>query len=132
MGTVHADSTTHQADEILLGFTRALRSAGMSVTHDRATSFLEAAALVGSDDAQATFRAGRATLCASPDDLIRYAHVFEAWFGAREQLPRTVARERPREISAALPVGEPGETGGEVQSRRRSRDGQRTGGAAAP
>ena len=86
----------------------------MSVTHDRATSFLEAAALVGADDAQATFRAGRATLCASPDDLIRYDHVFEAWFGAREQLPRTVARERPREISAALPLGEPGETGGEV------------------
>ena len=63
----------HEADEILLGFTRALRSAGMHVTHDRATSFLEAAALVGADDPQATYRAGRATLCASPDDLVRYA-----------------------------------------------------------
>ena len=105
--------TTHQADEILLGFTRALRSAGVSVTHDRATSFLEAAALVGSDDAHATFRAGRATLCASPDDLIRYTHVFEAWFGTRETLPRTVPRERPREIGAPLPPDESGETGGE-------------------
>ena len=84
----------HEADEILLGFTRALRSAGMHVTHDRSTSFLEAAALVGAGDLQATFRAGRATLCASPDDLVRYAHVFEAWFGAREQLPRTAPRER--------------------------------------
>ncbi len=104
----------HEADEILLGFTRALRSAGMHVTHDRSTSFLEAAALVGAGDLQATFRAGRATLCASPDDLVRYAHVFEAWFGAREQLPRTAPRERPREISAPLPVGEPGEVGGEA------------------
>ena len=103
----------HEADEIMLGFTRALRSAGMSVTHDRATGFLEAAAMVGAHDLQATYRAGRATLCASPDDLIRYAHVFEAWFGAREQLPRTMPRERPREISAPLPLGESGETGGE-------------------
>lgn len=110
---VHPDPPNHQADEILLGFTRALRAAGVSVTHDRATSFLEAAALVGADDAHGTFRAGRATLCASPDDLVRYAHVFEAWFGAREQLPRTVPRERPRELRAPLPVGETGETGGE-------------------
>src|SRR6188768_3799117 len=101
----------HEADEILLGFTRALRSAGMHVTHDRSTSFLEATALVGAGDLQATFRAGRATLCASPDDLVRYAHVFEAWFGVREQLPRTVARDRPREISPPLPVGDPGEQG---------------------
>jgi uncharacterized protein with von Willebrand factor type A (vWA) domain len=105
---------THDAVEVLLGFTRALRAAGLAVTHDRSTSFLQAAALVGADDPHATYRAGRATLCASPDDLVRYGHVFEAWFGVREQLPRTVARERPREISPPLPLGESGETGGEV------------------
>jgi uncharacterized protein with von Willebrand factor type A (vWA) domain len=105
---------THEADEILLGFTRALRSAGLPITHDRTTGFLQAASLVGAGDPQATFRAGRATLCASPDDLVRYGHVFEAWFGAREQLPRTVPRERPREISPPLPLGESGEQGGAV------------------
>jgi uncharacterized protein with von Willebrand factor type A (vWA) domain len=105
---------THQPDEILLGFTRALRAAGLAVTHDRGTSFLQAAALVGAGDPDATYRAGRATLCASPDDLVRYDHVFEAWFGAREQLPRTVPRERPREISPPLPTGESGEQGGAV------------------
>jgi len=106
--------TVHEPDEILLGFTRALRSGGLAITHDRATSFLEAASMVGAGDPHATYRAGRATLCAGPDDLVRYAHVFEAWFGVREQLPRTVARDRPREISPPLPVGEPGEQGGEV------------------
>src|SRR5436190_5740775 len=110
---VHPDPTTRQADEILLGFTRALRSAGVTITHDRATSFLQAAALVGSDDADGTFRAGRATLCSSPDDLVRYAHVFEAFFGPRERLPRTVPRERPRELRAPLPAGETDEAGGE-------------------
>lgn len=106
--------TVHEADEILLGFTRALRAAGLAVTHDRATSFLQASAMVGADDPHATYRAGRATLCAGPDDLIRYGHVFEAWFGVREQLPGTVARERPREISPPLPMGDSGETGGQV------------------
>ena len=105
----------HAADEVLLGFTRALRAAGLPVTHDRATGFLSAAALVGAGDPHATYRAGRATLCASPDDLVRYAHVFEAWFGVREQLPRTVGRERARELSAPLPVGEGGEVGGEMR-----------------
>ena len=101
----------HEADEILLGFTRALRSAGLAITHDRATSFLQAASMAGADDPHATYRAGRATLCASPDDLVRYGHVFEAWFGVREQLPRTVAREKPRDISPPLPVDESGEMG---------------------
>jgi len=109
--TLHA---RHEADEILLGFTRALRAAGLGVTHDRATSFLQAAALVGADDPHATYRAGRATLCASPDDLVRYGHVFEAWFGVREQLPRTVAREKSREITPPLPVGESEGAVGEV------------------
>ncbi len=68
--------------------------------------------MVGAGDPHATYRAGRATLCAGPDDLIRYGHVFEAWFGVREHLPRTVARERPREISPPLPMGDSGETGG--------------------
>ncbi len=107
--------TNHEPDEILLGFTRALRAGGLAVTHDRATSFLQAAAMVGAGDPQATYRAGRATLCAGPDDLLRYGHVFEAWFGLRDQLPRTIANERPREISPPLPVGEPGEGGGEMQ-----------------
>ena len=97
------------SEEILLGFTRALRSAGVEVTHDRATGFLRAVALVGADDPHATFRAGRATLCSGPEDLVRYAHVFEAWFGAREQLPRSVPRGEPRVVSLPLPVGDAGE-----------------------
>jgi uncharacterized protein len=103
-----------EPDEILLGFARALRAAGVNVTHDRATSFLQATALVGAADPHSTFRAGRATLCAGPEDLLRYDRVFEAWFGTREGLPRVVPRERPRQLSSPLPLGDPGEAGGEV------------------
>jgi uncharacterized protein with von Willebrand factor type A (vWA) domain len=74
------DVPARGGDEVLLGFTRALRAAGLPVTQDRARSYLEAVAAVGIDDRAATCWAGRATLCASPDDVERHDRVFEEWF----------------------------------------------------
>lgn len=90
------------ADEVLLGFTRALRAAGVPVTQDRAHGFLTAVATVGLDDRQATYWAGRATLCGSPDDLARYDQVFAAWFDPRDGLPRARPRETSRQATAHL------------------------------
>jgi uncharacterized protein with von Willebrand factor type A (vWA) domain len=78
-------------DEILLAFTRALRAGGVAVTQDRAQEFLAATARLGAGDPNAVRLAGRATLCAGPDDLARFDQVFEAFFNARHGLPR----ERP-------------------------------------
>ncbi|MBD8868412.1 vWA domain-containing protein [Nocardioides donggukensis] len=101
----------HAADEILLGFTRALRAAGVPVTQDRGHGFLRAVSMVGLDDRQATYWAGRATLCAGPDDLDRYDQVFEAWFNARDGLPRSVpAQESSSTVLLDVPEGD-GETG---------------------
>jgi len=101
-------STTalREPDEILLGFARALRAAGVPVTQDRAQGFLEAVALVGLDDARATYDAGRATLCASPDDLVRFDQVHEAYFNSRDGLPRSrPADESPPTVSS-MPLAE--------------------------
>lgn len=76
-------------DEVLLGFTRALRAAGVPVTHDRSAAFLEAVALVGLGDAAAVRTAGHATLCSGPDDLHRFDQVLEAYFDHRSGLPRS-------------------------------------------
>lgn len=78
----------HQADEILLGFTVALRAAGVVVTHDRAQGYLRAAAEIGLGNAMGVYHAGRATLCGSPADLERYDQVYDAYFDARVGLPR--------------------------------------------
>ena len=43
-------------DVVLLGFARALRAAGVPVTHDRAQTFLTAASVVGLDDRRADLR----------------------------------------------------------------------------
>ena len=77
-------------EEVLLGFARALRAAGVVVTADRERTYLEAVAAVGIGDQPAVYHAGRATLCASPADLERYDQVFAAWFGGR----RTGTRHR--------------------------------------
>ena len=97
----------HPADEVLLGFARALRAARVPVTHDRAAAWLEAAALVGLDARVPVYWAGRATLCSGPDDLERYDQVFDAWFADR------LGPARPAERSgtgvaetAALPLDE--------------------------
>ena len=92
----------HPADEVLLGFTRALRAAGVAVTQDRAQAFLAAVAEVGADDRQATWGAGRATLCASPDDLFRHDQVFAAWFNARDGLPQARPKDASRPATAHL------------------------------
>jgi uncharacterized protein with von Willebrand factor type A (vWA) domain len=89
MATVESLPARRGADEVLLGFTRALRAAGLAVTQDRSQGFLAAVALLGLDDQRATYVAGRATLCAGPDDLERYDQVFEAYFNARDGLPRS-------------------------------------------
>ena len=96
----------HGADEVLLAFTRALRAAGMPVTPDRSHGFLEAVAIVGLDDRRATYWAGRATLCASPEDLARYDQVFEAWFNVRDGLPRPAPSTESAAVAAGLALGE--------------------------
>ncbi len=109
-----ATATPHAVDEVLIGFTRALRAAGVPVTQDRAQSFLVAVAAVGADDRQAVWWAGRATLCASPDDLFRHDQVFAAWFNARDGLPLSRPREASRPATAhLLPESEAGGAGGD-------------------
>ena len=93
-----------QADELLLGFARALRAAGVHVTQDRSQSFLDAVAVVGLDDQRATYWAGRATLCAGPDVLDRYDQVFTAWFLTQDVAggPRSAQEQRPPVTQAGL------------------------------
>jgi len=99
----------HEADEVLLGFARALRAAGVAVTHDRSATFLQAAARVGMDRPRELYWAGRATLCSSPDDHLRFDDLWAAWFLAPDGLPRAGRRQDAQQSAAAgLPVSDDG------------------------
>jgi uncharacterized protein with von Willebrand factor type A (vWA) domain len=93
-------------DEILLAFARALRAAGVPVTQDRAQGFAAAVAVLGVGDRRATYLAGRATLCAGPDDLARYDQVFHAFFDARDGLPRSRPAQPSVPVFAGLPAAD--------------------------
>ncbi len=98
------------ADELLLGFARALRAAGVPVTQDRAQAYLAAVTVVGLGDRKAVYWTGRATLCGSPDDLDRYDEVFDAWFLRGDRpVPRSTPPSRPPVTQAGLEEAEGGE-----------------------
>jgi uncharacterized protein len=69
------------ADLVLAGFARALRHAGVGVTPDRTQQFLRAASVADASVSGGVYWAGRATLCAGPDDFAVYDKVFASWFG---------------------------------------------------
>ncbi|WP_200952917.1 MULTISPECIES: vWA domain-containing protein [unclassified Nocardioides] len=83
-----------EPDEILLGFATALRAAGVPVTQDRTRSYLDAVALVGLGDRDATRNAGRATLCGTREDIERHDRVFDEWFHRDNTAPTL----RPRGV----------------------------------
>jgi uncharacterized protein with von Willebrand factor type A (vWA) domain len=64
--------------EVLLGFARTLRHAGVAASPDRVQTMLRAVDAVGVDG---VYWAGRQTLCAEPDDLAIYDAAFRAYFG---------------------------------------------------
>ena len=74
----------------------------MAVTLDRSQAYLDAVAVVGLDDRAATRAAGRATLCASPDDLERHDRIFEEWF--RADTATTEERPTRPRLRAPAPV----------------------------
>lgn len=100
-----------EADELLLGFARALRAAGLGVTADRERTFLVAAATVGVGERAHVYWAGRATMTSVPADFPVYDEVFERWFGG-EAIPsgRRADVVRPPVRQAPLDGGD-GEEG---------------------
>ena len=106
---------------MLLGFTIALRAAGVVVTHDRAQGYLIAAGEIGLANAAGVYHAGRATLCGSPSDLDRYDQVYDAYFDVRTGLPRPRPAPSRGLVDSILPASRGGLRGRPRRGRRRSR-----------
>jgi uncharacterized protein with von Willebrand factor type A (vWA) domain len=74
-------------EEVLLGFVTALRHAGVRADHRRVETMFRAVGALGVADRRGVYWAGRLTLCAEPDDLIRYDAAFRAYFDQRSTTP---------------------------------------------
>jgi uncharacterized protein with von Willebrand factor type A (vWA) domain len=105
-GVGNGDPPVQNADPLpgLVGFTAALRHAGLSVTTDRVAAFLTALDELDVTSKPQTYWAGRLTLCADPDDLERYNAAFEAWFepsrGNRPPQVQDQRRPPPSQLAA--------------------------------
>ena len=98
-------------DLVLAGFAEALRHAGAAVTADRVHMFLRAVAALDATSAADVYWAGRAALCAGPDDTPRYDEVFAAWFSG--DLPGGATRRRLAPAVASAGLVEAPDAGGD-------------------
>ena len=108
-----------EPERIVAGFTRALRSAGISVTTGSAVLYTAALGRVGLGDPEHVYWAGRATLVRRPEDIEIYDRVFTSYWAEITALdlspswstPITLAvdegeEEPPEEGEAAPPGGQ--------------------------
>lgn len=77
----------------LVGFTHALRRAGLPADAHRTAAYLTAVEHLDVADPASLYWAGRVTLCAQPDDLPAYDEAFAAWFRLGWQPPLPTASE---------------------------------------
>jgi uncharacterized protein len=93
---------------VLVEFARTLRHAGLDVPEQRVSALLSAVDALDVSDARDTYWAGRATLCASREDIDIYDAAFVAFFrgmAPMSLLPRTAP---PALSRLTLPFGGPG------------------------
>ncbi|HEX3786710.1 MAG TPA: VWA domain-containing protein [Pseudonocardiaceae bacterium] len=85
----------------LVGFTRALGTAGVAVDAHRVEAYLRAADCLDLVDPANLYWAGRLTLCTQPDDLPHYDDAFTAWFTPDGQLLPRMLVSRPKPVLLA-------------------------------
>jgi uncharacterized protein len=103
----------------LVGFTAALRVAGLPCDGQRVQAYLAAVEHLDIVDPDQLYWAGRLTLCAEPDDLPRYDDAFAAWFGLTRRPRRAPAVQRTRTSAmAALDQSDGSGQAGELRALR--------------
>ncbi|MBV9822946.1 MAG: VWA domain-containing protein [Actinobacteria bacterium] len=81
--------------DVVLGFARTLRHAGVPAGPDRVQAMLAALGHLDVLDPSQVYWAGRLTLCADPEDLDRYDAAFALYFGNRRPAPGRAADQPP-------------------------------------
>jgi len=102
-------TTGRDVTEVLVGFARTLRHAGVEAGPDRVQTMIAAVDALGDLTPGSVYWAGRQTLCAEPDDLAIYDAAFAAYFGGRRPARNNTlpAPQRAR-IAAPYTSGPPG------------------------
>lgn len=84
-----------------VAFARVLRGAGVKVPLGSVLTFVDALGLVGVDQRDAVYWAGRSTLARNPEDIPLYDRAFDAFWSATAEVPNTIV-EPPLKITLAV------------------------------
>jgi uncharacterized protein len=112
---VRDDAVDHEPAAGFVGFAHALRAAGLPVGADRTQAFLDASTRLGAGVRGHVYWAGRATLCASPDDIATFDKIFARWFSLESTRQGTTPAASRSVSQADLAEGDPSAEPGEDQ-----------------
>jgi uncharacterized protein len=87
--------------QLAVGFARVLRGVGIRVPPDTVIRYGEALALVGVDDRDDVYWAGRATLLHRPEDIETYNRAFAVWW-ERRSAPLVLDEAPPETVTLAV------------------------------
>jgi hypothetical protein len=94
----------------LIGFTHALRAAGLGVDAHQVDAYLRSVGGLDLADPVNLYWAGRLTLCAAADDLPYYDEAFAAWFSPDRQPGQQKTHQRttrPKAVALTAVAGNP-------------------------
>lgn len=91
--------------EVVLGFARTLRHAGVAASPDRVEAMLAAVGHLDVLDPGDVYWAGRLTLCGSPDDLDRYEAAFNAYFAGEAPRASRTSSTKEQRLAESAPLG---------------------------
>ncbi|EHR50019.1 protein containing von Willebrand factor type A (vWA) domain [Saccharomonospora marina XMU15] len=109
---------TTSADPLpgLVGFTAALREAGLPCDAHRVQAYLAAVERLDVADPGQLYWAGRLSLCADPDDLPRYDQAFASWFSTEPPVRQRRSSQPPKQPRIAALATEQGGGSSDKQS----------------
>ena len=95
-------TTTRDAGEIAVAFSRVLRGAGLTVPTSSTIAFAEALACTGLGDREETFWVGRTTLVRRPEDHDLFDRAFRVFWEHVEAGDLEVIEDEPIELTLAI------------------------------
>jgi uncharacterized protein with von Willebrand factor type A (vWA) domain len=106
-------SPTRDAGEVAVAFSRVLRGVGLSVPISSTIAFGEALALLGLDERDNVYWAGRATLVRRPEDHDVYDRAFTVFWESASADDADDVADDPLHITLAIDDGSDDDAGGE-------------------